>query len=139
VYVTDTSTFTSNIHTQGYDGLLGLGPNDGSVIKKKLKTGGDTLLQRIFGQNHDTDNYISFLLDRKNDPSDPFKGQFSIGEAIPGFENITTFPKLDVETVNRLLKAGELDGFMGLKRLLIDFCRPTLASSNRRGQWHHWT
>jgi len=105
--VIDTSTFTSNIHAQGYDGLLGLGPNQGSVIRKKTKTKEDTFLQRVFDQNHLTDNYITFLLDRKNDPGEQFKAQFSISEIIPGFEKVSSMPKLDVETVSRLLKADQ--------------------------------
>lgn len=108
LHVTNTSTFTGDIHAQGYDGLLGLGPNKGSVIRKKLKTdSANNMLQRIFESNRNSENYITFLLDRKNDPSDPFKGQFSISELVPGFENVTSMPKLEVETVNRLLAADQ--------------------------------
>jgi len=107
VLVTDTSTFSSDIHAQGYDGLLGLGPNKASVIRKKLSDNvGDTALQRIFEANKDSPNYITFLLDRKNDPADPFTGQLTISEVVSGFENITSMPKLDVDTVNRLLQGG---------------------------------
>ncbi|KAF9013318.1 aspartic peptidase A1 [Cyathus striatus] len=106
--VTDTSTFTSDIHSQGYDGLLGLGPNDGSVIKKKLSGHtGDSMLMNIFDESTTTDNYITILLDRKGDPADAFTGQFTIGEVVPGFENVTSMPQLDVETVSRLLKSDQ--------------------------------
>ncbi|KAF5382465.1 hypothetical protein D9615_002732 [Tricholomella constricta] len=106
--VGNTSTFSTDIHSQGYDGLFGLGPNKGSVIRKKLdKHTGDTTLAHIFQQNPSTDSYITFLLDRKSDPSDPFKGQLTISELAPGFENITSTPKLDVETVNRLLSSDQ--------------------------------
>ncbi|PPR00432.1 hypothetical protein CVT24_004493 [Panaeolus cyanescens] len=108
LHVTNTSTFTGDIHAQGYDGLLGLGPNKGSVIRKKLKTdSANNMLQRIFESNRNSQNYITFLLDRKNDPSDPFKGQFTISELVPGFENVTSMPKLEVEKVNRLLAADQ--------------------------------
>ncbi|KAF8158194.1 aspartic peptidase A1 [Crassisporium funariophilum] len=108
LYVSDTSTFTTDIHSQGYDGLLGLGPNEGSVIRKKVDDDtANTLLQRIFEGDKSTDNYITFLLDRAGDTGDPFKGQFTISEIVPGFESITSMPKLDVETVNRLLEADQ--------------------------------
>ncbi|TFK40750.1 aspartic peptidase A1 [Crucibulum laeve] len=106
--VEDTSTFTSDIHAQGYDGLLGLGPNGGSQIRKKLdKDTGDSLLTHIFEQDNTTENYITFLLDRKGDSTDPFTGQFTIGEVVPGFENVTSMPKLDVETVQKILEADQ--------------------------------
>jgi hypothetical protein len=110
VWVNDTSTFTGDIHAQGYDGLLGLGPNDSSVIRKKLKkaSSADTLLQRIFSADKASDNYITLFLNRKTNSSDLTTGQFTISETAPGLENITSMPKLDVDKVNRLLKAGEL-------------------------------
>lgn len=107
VLVTDTSSFSSDIHAQGYDGLLGLGPNKASAIRKKLgSSAGDTTLQRIFSENTTSQNYITFLLDRKNDPGNQLTGQLTLSEVIPGFENITSMPKLDVDKVNRLLQAG---------------------------------
>jgi len=106
--VTDTSTFGSDIHAQGYAGLLGLGPNAGSVIHDKIDTdAADSVLTRIFKQNHHTDNYISFLLDRKSDPTDPFSGQLTISEIVPGFDNITSMPKLDVDEINKLLEEDQ--------------------------------
>lgn len=109
LYVSDTSTFTNDIRSQGYYGLLGLGPNSGSVIRKKIKkdSRGDTMLAHIFENHSLTDNYISFLLDRKGVPDPPFKGQITISELVPGFENITSMPKNDVDEVNRLLKADQ--------------------------------
>jgi hypothetical protein len=41
-----------------------------------------------------------------NDPGQNMTGQFTVSEIVPGFENITSMPKLDVETVNKLLKSG---------------------------------
>ena len=105
--VKDTSTFSGDIHSQGYDGLLGLGPNKASVVRKKLDgNAGDTTLQRIFESEKDSPNYITILLDRKFDPADPFSGQMTISETAKGFENITSMPKLDVDTVSRLLQGG---------------------------------
>lgn len=133
VLVTNTSSFTSDIHAQGYAGLLGLGPNSGSQIQKKLGSGpGDSAITRIFEQNKTTDNYISFILDRKNDPGAIVTGQFAISEPIPGFENITTMPKLDVDTVNKLLKAGRTTfNFYPFEPLLNAWiCRSALAGFN---------
>lgn len=98
--VEDTSTFSSDIHLQGYDGLLGLGPNSGSVVRDKVdSTAGDTMLERIFSQDKETDNYITFLLDRLGDPTPSFTGQFTVSELVPGFENITSMPKLKIDEV----------------------------------------
>ncbi|EAU86015.1 hypothetical protein CC1G_11687 [Coprinopsis cinerea okayama7 len=106
--VEDASTFTGDIHAQGYDGLFGIGFNTGSVVRKKLdKKNADTTMQNIFNHAKLGSNYITFLLDRQNDPADPFKGEMTISEIIPGFENITSMPKLDVETVTRLLKSDQ--------------------------------
>jgi hypothetical protein len=77
-------------------------------VRQKISSDsrGDTLLTHIFESDGLTDNYISFLLDRKGVPNPPFKGQITISEIVPGFENITSMPKIDVDSVNRLLKAG---------------------------------
>ncbi|KAI4520714.1 acid protease [Schizophyllum commune Loenen D] len=107
--VKDTSSFSSDIHAQGYDGLLGIGPNEGSSIMDELDPddddhSADTTLARIFAENSTENNYITFLLDRKNSPSTPFTGQLTIGELVPMFNNITDMPKIDVETVHKLLE-----------------------------------
>ncbi|KAI6151376.1 aspartic peptidase domain-containing protein [Pisolithus thermaeus] len=99
--VTNTSTFSTNIHSEGYDGLIGLGPNSGSAIYKKL--GGDTgnnAINRIFEQNpSSTDDYITLMLSRLNDPGSNITGQFTISELVPGYENVTSMPQLAVEMV----------------------------------------
>jgi len=110
VYVSDTSTFTTDIRSQGYYGLLGLGPNSGSVVRKKISkdSRGDTMLTHIFETDNLTDNYISFLLDRKGVPNPPFQGQITISELVPGFENVSSMPQIDIDKVNQLLKAGAI-------------------------------
>lgn len=107
--VTDPSGFTDgDFHAQGYDGLFGFGPNSGSVVRKKLdKKNADTTLQNIFNNAGMSNNYVTFLLDRQKDPTDAFRGEMTIGEIIPGWENITKAEKLDVETVTRLLKSDQ--------------------------------
>lgn len=105
--VGNTSSFSSNIHQQGYDGLLGLGPNKGSSIYKKLSGhSGDTTLTNIFKQST-TDSYISLLLGRNSDPMQNFTGQFTINEIVPGFSNVTKMPKLDLNKVNKLLSSDQ--------------------------------
>jgi hypothetical protein len=106
--VTDTSAFSTNIHVQGYDGLIGLGPNSGSVINGKLDGDtGNAVLSRIFEQNKTTQNFVSFLLDRSGDPGDPFTGQLTISELISGYENITNQEKLSVEMVAGLIDENQ--------------------------------
>jgi len=107
VNVVDTSTFAANFHLQGYDGFLGLGPNSGSIIRKKVGGNtGNSFLQRVLQQGKTAANYITFLLDRKNDVGSTVTGQFTVNEILTVFSNITSMPKLDVDKVNRLLKAG---------------------------------
>jgi hypothetical protein len=78
------------------------------VIRDKLdSSAGNNIVNRIFQQNKTTSNFISFLLDRKNDPGATFTGQLTISEIIPGFENITSMEKMDVETVRRLTKQDQ--------------------------------
>ncbi|KAJ7069539.1 aspartic peptidase A1 [Mycena amicta] len=100
--VANSSSFSAD---SAFNGLVGLGPSAGSSIQNKIKgTAGDTMLNRIFQQNKATSNYITFLLNRKNDPGQTLTGQFTISEPMKGFENITSQTKLNVETVHRLLK-----------------------------------
>lgn len=108
VNVANTSSFTSNIHQQGYDGLLGLGPNSGSVIWKTLDdNAGNTFLSNFFSQSKASAYFLSFFLNRINDPGETMTGQFTVNEVLSSLSNITSMPKLDVDKVNRLLKAGE--------------------------------
>ncbi|THV03007.1 acid protease [Dendrothele bispora CBS 962.96] len=107
--VTDASSFSSNIHTQGYDGLMGLGPNDGSQVLDKIDDpSADSILSRIFQQTNTDDNYITFLLDRKGaSGTGPVTGQLTINEVVKEYQNVTTMPQLDVETVHKLLESEQ--------------------------------
>ncbi|GLB38617.1 putative peptidase A1 family protein [Lyophyllum shimeji] len=91
---------TPNVeHTEG-DGIIGLGPNDGSNIYQEMQAvAGAALVDRIFLQNRTTPNYLTFLLGRSDDPTDFYSGAFSIGEVIDGFENVLKQPKLPVSNV----------------------------------------
>jgi hypothetical protein len=106
--VTNTSSFSTAITTQGYQGLVGLGPNTGSVIRQKMgNAGGDSMLNRIFQLNETSQNYITFLLGRQGDSGETFTGQFTVSEPVSGFENITSQPKMNVETVPGLTDADQ--------------------------------
>ncbi|CAL1712375.1 unnamed protein product [Somion occarium] len=106
--VKDTSSFSLDIKAQGFEGLIGLGPNTGSTIRDEIdNNSGDSVLSRIFSQNATSHNYLTMLLDRQGDTSDPFTGQLSISELIPGFENVTDMPKLTVDKVHRLTDADQ--------------------------------
>ncbi|OCH88665.1 acid protease [Obba rivulosa] len=103
VLVTDTSSFSVDIDTQGYDGLIGLGPPTGSVIRKKVDDArGDSVLNRIFSQNTTASNYLTILLNRAGDPMSNFTGQVSVSEVVPGYEAVQQMPKLAVEMTHKL-------------------------------------
>lgn len=101
--VTDTSTFSTDIDSQGYRGLIGLGPNTGSVIRQKLDSeAGDSALFRIFSQNQTSSNYLTVLLNRNNDPGQNYSGEFTISEIVSGYENITSQTQLKIKDVPTL-------------------------------------
>lgn len=109
IEVTDTSSFAGDIHTQGYDGLVGLGPNEASAILDKVDDpSGNTILQRMFqDQGADTANFMTLLLDRKNDTTNPFTGQFTISETVDQFKDILNQPKLDVAEVYKFMESEQ--------------------------------
>jgi hypothetical protein len=82
-------------------GLIGLGPHVGSSVYQALGAGasGDPPLDRIFRQNTSAPNYLTVLLGRSDDPNDKFPGDLTVGELIPGYENITNQPKLAIAHV----------------------------------------
>ncbi|PSR98931.1 hypothetical protein PHLCEN_2v4251 [Hermanssonia centrifuga] len=90
---------TSGNNPKG-EGLIGLGPNSNSQIHATLNNAnGDTPLDRIFRGNTSTPNYLTIYLGRSDDPSDPFPGDLTVGSPIPGYENVTSMPKLPVTDV----------------------------------------
>lgn len=107
--VTNVSSFSTNIHANGYDGLIGLGPNSGSSIYKKLDGNtGNNPINRIFEQTSSSSNdYITMILSRKGDPGSNIAGQFTIGEVVPGFENITSMPQLSIEKVYKVTNVDQ--------------------------------
>ncbi|KAI1794873.1 aspartic peptidase A1 [Ganoderma leucocontextum] len=119
--VQDTSSFSVDITSQGYEGLIGLGPNTGSVIRDKVDdASGDSVLDRIFTQNTTTANYLTILLNREGDPTSPATGQLTISEPLPQYTNISSMPKLPVTKVHKLTDEDQhwqiltdVDGIIG--------------------------
>jgi hypothetical protein len=108
VLVTNVSSFSTNIHANGYDGLIGLGPNSGSSIYKKLSgKSGNSPINRIFEQMSSSNDYLTMMLSRKGDPGSNITGQFTIGEVVPGFENITSMPQLSIEKVYKVTNVDQ--------------------------------
>lgn len=106
--VKNTSSFSLDIKSQGFEGLIGLGPNTGSVILDKLDNdSGNSVLNRIFSQNTTSANYLTVLLGRQSPVNQTFTGQLTISEVVPGFENITNMPKLEVDKVHKLTDADQ--------------------------------
>lgn len=100
ILVNDTSTFSSSLQTNGFQGLMGLGFDDGSIVRGIVGDGaGDTPLSRIFQENKTTQNFISILLDRNDDPTDTITGQITISEFASGYESIESQPKLYIKDV----------------------------------------
>ncbi|KZT09220.1 acid protease [Laetiporus sulphureus 93-53] len=101
--VKNASSFSINITSQGFEGLIGLGPNTGSEIRDKIgDSRGDSVLDRIFQQNASSSNYLTILLNREGDPASPSTGQVSISDIVPGYETIESMPKLLLEHVHKL-------------------------------------
>lgn len=97
-----------NITAQGFEGLIGLGPNTGSTILDKVdKPSANSVLDRIFSQNTTAANYLTLLLDRLGDTSENITGTLTISEIAPGYEKISTMPKLPVDMVHRLTDADQ--------------------------------
>ncbi len=133
-----------DIKSQGFEGLIGLGPNTGSVIWDKLDaddSSGDSVLSRIFSQNTTSSNYLTLLLDRQGGGNQSFTGQLTISELVAGFENITSMPKLGVDKVHKLTDADQhwqtytdADGVLGPdgNAIVVDSIVPS-APDNQLG------
>lgn len=82
------------------DGIIGLGPNSGSIIRSTLNNAaGDAVLDRIFRLSPSTPNFVTTLLGRSDDPDDLFPGDFTVGEVIDNYTSVLQQPKMDVFVV----------------------------------------
>jgi hypothetical protein len=59
----------------------------------------DPPLDRIFRSNDSISNYLAVLLDRSDDPDEPYPGDLTIGEVLSGYEAVTSQPQLPVTSV----------------------------------------
>ena len=105
VLVHDTTVDTQS---QGYSGIIGLGPNSGSKVSDKIGgTSGYSFLNRIFVENTVSSPSITFYLDRANGTSVSNTGVMTIDEVLPQYSNITSYTKLMVDKVHRLTDADQ--------------------------------
>jgi hypothetical protein len=120
------------------NGLIGLGPSAGSNILQTLDSSvGNTPLDSIFLQNTSTPNYLTILLGRADDQN-PFPGDLTVGEIVPGYESILSQPHLPVTTVS-LANAGgqhwqvllDKDGALGTDGKPIPFTSEVGDSTSR--------
>jgi len=77
------------------------------VRDKVGNSAGDSLLFRVFEQNKTSQNFLSILLDRQGDPDESFTGQLTISELVPGFDNVTSQPKLTIKDVPTLTSVDQ--------------------------------
>lgn len=81
-------------------GLIGLGPYSGSIVRiLGHSAAADPPLDRIFRGNDTISNFLAVLLDRSDDPEEPYPGDLNIGEVLPGYEGVSSQPKLPVTSV----------------------------------------
>lgn len=87
----------SDAHPAG-QALVGLGPWFTSNVYTTLNTTAAVPpVDRIFAQNKTTPNFLSVLLGRSDDPDNPFPGDLTVGEYLPGYEDVQNQPKLPVD------------------------------------------
>lgn len=122
-------------------GLIGLGPNNGSRVFEALdrEDQGDAVLDRLFRQNTSTPNFLSVLLGRSDDPTDTFPGDLTVGEILPGYEVISSQPKLTVSRVS-IYDTGDqhwqtlvdADGIIGSNGKVISVTTGVNTTSNAK-------
>ena len=79
----------------GANGLIGLGPNFGSVVRVLGNTtAADPPLYRIFNSNDSVSPLIAILLQHSDDPDEPYPGDLAIGEVLPDYQDILNQPQL---------------------------------------------
>ncbi|KIJ62531.1 hypothetical protein HYDPIDRAFT_93865 [Hydnomerulius pinastri MD-312] len=85
----------------GAAGLIGLGPSSGSNVRfGGGSAAADPPLDRIFASNNSIPPYIAILLQRSEDPEEPYPGDLSIGEVLTQYQDILNAPRHEVTTVS---------------------------------------
>lgn len=78
----------------GAAGLVGLGPSAGSTIRQSANSSAaNPPLDRIFTSNSSLSPYISILLQRSNDPEEPYPGDLGVGEVLTQYQDVLDQPQ----------------------------------------------
>ena len=121
-------------------GLVGLGPNAGSRVFSALNSqaSGDAVIDNIFKLNTSSPNFLTMLLTRSNDPAGDFPGQFTVGDVLPGYENVTSQAQVPVTSVPRNDASGQHwqvlldpDGVIGPDGKPVDFDTKVKSTKNK--------
>lgn len=84
---------------------------------------------------------MTFLLGRVTDPesSDNVSGDLTVGEVLPGYENVTNQPKLDVTVLSSENESAQhwqilldADGILGPDGSVIDVTTVVESTSNKK-------
>jgi hypothetical protein len=90
---------------KGVDGILGFGPSNSSEIVKRIpELNPNPFIYRALAQNISAPRYISFFFSRTETANATAEdtrslplSQLTIGEVIPGFEQILIYPQIPVQ------------------------------------------
>ncbi|CAE6456987.1 unnamed protein product [Rhizoctonia solani] len=103
LYIEELSQWDINFEQEYplYQGIAGLSFDTLSqinnvVVNATQDTWGRSLMSNIFLADPSTPNHIAFFLDRNDGLNDTDTGYFDIGTYAPGYEQVSTQPKLDV-------------------------------------------
>lgn len=84
----------------GADGLIGLGPSSGSSVRAVAgSAAANPPLDRIFASNASVSPLISILLQRSDDPEEPYPGDLAVGEVLTDYQDILNQPQHPVTIV----------------------------------------
>ncbi|KAG9315851.1 aspartic peptidase domain-containing protein [Chiua virens] len=78
----------------GVDGIIGLGPSSGSSIRRPGdSSAANPPLDRIFMSNPSVPPTLAILLQRSDDPDEPYPGDLAIGEVLGDYKDILNQPQ----------------------------------------------
>ncbi|KAF9018388.1 acid protease, partial [Hymenopellis radicata] len=118
------------------NGLIGLGPNAGSQIEEALGTAaGYGALDNIFLQNECAQNILTILLGRVDDPFHAFNGTLSVGEVLPGFEDILEQPRLDLSEGTHFQFLMDADSIIAPDGRVV-YVTESVVTDNISKRWH---
>lgn len=81
----------------GADGLIGLGPSSASSVRMLGESAAaNPPLDRIFTSDTSVSPLIAILLQRSDDPEEPYPGNLAIGEVLTDYQDILNQPRLPV-------------------------------------------